>query len=216
MLEVNNLSCTRGERTLFRGVSFKLESHGLLHVAGTNGSGKTSLLRIVCGVGAADAGEVRWRGELTRALREAYWREVVYLGHANALKDDLSATENLRVACMLAGRAVTHHAARDALDSFGLAACAYLPVRALSQGQKRRSALARLALSSHLPLWILDEPFSALDVAAVDHLETLILAQVAGGGSVMFTTHQTAAISARITQCLDLDALNAAVEKVAC
>ena len=85
MLEVSNLTCTRGDRTLFRGVSFKLKAGGLLHVAGANGSGKTSLLRILCGLGAPDAGAVRWRGEPARALREAYWREVVYMGHANAL-----------------------------------------------------------------------------------------------------------------------------------
>ena len=202
MLEVIDLACTRGERTLFGGVSFKLAARELLHVAGTNGSGKTSLLRIVCGLGVADAGEVRWRGEPIRTLREAYWRETVYLGHAHALKDDLSATANLLVACTLAGR-----------TAFGLAACMHLPVRALSQGQKRRSVLARLALSAHAPLWILDEPFAALDVDAVTQLEQRILAHVAGGGCVMFTTHQTATIAANITQCIDLDDLTAAACK---
>jgi heme exporter protein A len=205
MLEVSNLACTRGDRTLFRDVSFKLEAGGLLHVAGANGSGKTSLLRILCGLGAADAGEVRWRGEPIRTLRETYWRDVVYLGHAGALKDDLSATENLRVACLLAGRPTTLGAAHEALAAFGLAACAHLPVRALSQGQKRRSALARLALSAPAPLWILDEPFSALDVHAVSHLEKVVLAFVDGGGSVIFTTHQDAAIASRITQRVDLN-----------
>ncbi len=161
---------------------------------------------MLCGLGAADAGEVRWCGVSIRALREAYWREVVYLGHAHALKQDLSATENLRIACTLAGHAVMPGAARAALEAFGLAACAHLPVRALSQGQKRRSALARLALSAHVPLWILDEPFAALDGDAVAHLERIILAQVAAGGSVIFTTHQTAAISTSITQCVNLDA----------
>ena len=213
MLEVTRLACTRGDRTLFREVSFTLAARGLLHVAGTNGSGKTSLLRILCGLGAADSGAVHWRGEPIHALREAYWREVVYLGHANALKDDLSAVESLLVACTLAGRPIARSAARGALAAFGLAACAHLPVRALSQGQKRRSALARLALSAHAPLWILDEPFSALDVDAVAHLEQLILAQVAGGGSVIFTTHQTAAISEHVTQQVDLDAL---AESVTC
>lgn len=206
MLEVDRLGCTRGDRTLFRDVSFRHESRGLLHVAGANGSGKTSLLRILCGLGAPDAGEVRWRGEPIRALRETYWRDVVYMGHANALKDDLSAIENLQVACALAGRPAAESAIRDALDQFGLAPCMHLPVRALSQGQKRRSALARLALSTQVPLWILDEPFSALDVAAVKHLEQLVVACIDGGGSVIFTTHQDAAIAPRITQRLDLDA----------
>ena len=204
MLEVTHLTCTRGDRTLFRNVSFKLDAGGLLHVAGANGSGKTSLLRMLCGLGAVDEGEVRWHGEPIHRLREAYWREVVYLGHANALKDDLSATENVVVACALAGQSVTHEDAKKALTAFGLAACSHLPVRALSQGQKRRSALARLALSTHARLWILDEPFSALDVAAVAHLEKLILTYIDGGGSVIFTTHQDAAISARITQRVDL------------
>jgi heme exporter protein A len=211
MLDVINLACTRGDRTLFRNVSFKLDAGGLLHVAGENGSGKTSLLRILCGLGAADAGEVRWRGETIRALREAYWREVVYLGHANALKDDLSAQENLRIACALSGRSTTTNAAHDALTAFGLAACEGLPVRSLSQGQKRRSALARLSLSTNAPLWILDEPFTALDMAAVKHLEQLISGYVERGGSVIFTTHQDAAIASRVTQRVDLDVAMGAV-----
>jgi heme exporter protein A len=214
MLEVIDLACMRGERTLFRGVSFTLAARGLLHVAGANGSGKTSLLRIVCGLGLADSGEVRWGGEATRTLREAYWREVLYLGHAHALKDDLTATENLQVANALAGRPVTRAAARDALAAFGLEACLNLPVRALSQGQKRRSALARLALAGAMPLWILDEPFAALDVAAVADLEQRLLGHVDGGGSVIFTTHQPASISGRITQRIDLDAFEPGVGAV--
>jgi heme exporter protein A len=204
MLDVSHLACTRGDRTLFRNVSFTLDARGLLHVAGANGSGKTSLLRILCGLGAADTGEVRWRGVSIRAQREAYAREMVYLGHAHALKDDLSATENLLIACTLAGQPVKRVAAQDALTAFGLAACLHLPVRALSQGQKRRSTLARLALSAHAPLWILDEPFSALDLDAVSQLAQLILAYVDGGGSAIFTTHQDAQIASRITQRVDL------------
>lgn len=208
MLEAIQLTCARGDRTLFRDVSFRLEAGGLLHVAGANGSGKTSLLRMLCGLGAVEAGEIRWRGEPIRALRESYWREVVYLGHANALKDDLSAVENLHIASTLAGRPIGDENVREALNAFGLAACLHLPVRALSQGQKRRSALARLALSKAAPLWILDEPFAALDVDAVVHLEQSILAYIDGGGSAIFTTHQDAAISARITQRVDLDAVS--------
>ena len=199
MLEVSALACTRGDRTLFRGVSFKLAAGGLLHVAGANGSGKTSLLRLLCGLGTPEAGEVRWRGERIRALRETYAQEMVYMGHDYALKEDLSAIENLQVACMLAGNPATNDEARQALAAFGLAACEHLPVRALSQGQKRRSALARLELSIRVPLWILDEPFSALDVDAVRYLEQLILTYMDGGGSVIFTTHQDAAIASRVT-----------------
>jgi len=210
MFEARNLSCTRGERSLFRGVSFRLEAGGLLHVAGTNGSGKTSLLRILCGLGARDGGAVFWRGDSIDVLREAYAREAVYIGHANALKDDLSTTENLQFACALAGHAVPPAAAREALAAFGLAACLHLPVRALSQGQKRRTVLARLVLSGDLPLWILDEPFSALDAGAVEMLEQRILAHTENGGIVVFTTHQDGALGARATQRLDLDAEGAA------
>ena len=205
MLEVEQLACTRGDRTLFRDVSFKLEARGLLHVAGANGSGKTTLLRVLCGLGASDEGEVRWRGEPIHALRESYWREMLYLGHANALKDDLTAAENLQVSCALAGRPVAADAVSAVLTAFGLAVCAHLPVRLLSQGQKRRAALARLALSVHVPLWILDEPFTALDVAAVKSLELLITGHVEGGGSVIFTTHQDAAFTSQVTQRVDLD-----------
>lgn len=207
VLEADKLICVRGERTLFRDVSFTLAPGQLLHVAGANGTGKTSLLRILCGLGMADAGEVRWRGMPIRASREDYAHHLVYLGHSHALKDDLSATENLLAACMLAGRPVTPGAARDALTEFGLAQCAHLPVRALSQGQKRRSGLARLALSQAAPLWILDEPFSALDVHAVRFLEGLILGHAERGGSVIFTTHQDAAITARAAQRIELNVL---------
>jgi heme exporter protein A len=204
MLEAVALACVRGERTLFRDVSFQLDAQELMHIAGANGSGKTSLLRIVCGLGAADTGEVRWQGEPIRALREHYWRELVYIGHAHALKDDLTPVENLALVCQLAGQPATTPAIRDALAQRGLASCLHLPVRALSQGQKRRSVLARLALARQARLWILDEPFAALDTHAVAQLEALILAYVDGGGSVMFTTHQDGAIAARVTQRLDL------------
>ena len=169
---------------MFRDVSFALAAGSLLHVAGANGSGKTTLLRILTGLGVADAGEVRWHGELLRAQRESYARELVYVGHAAALKDDLSAEENLHLAGVLAGHAITAVAACDALTLFGLGECLRLPARLMSQGQRRRAVLARLALAHDAPLWILDEPFNALDVAAVALLEGLLIKHVEGGGIV--------------------------------
>ena len=208
MLEARALECTRGERTLFSDVSFALAAGSLMHVAGTNGSGKTTLLRILTGLGLADAGEVLWRGAPVRTQRETLAHELLYVGHAAALKDDLSAEENLQVACVLAGCAVTPAAAQGALDAFGLAECRHLPARLMSQGQRRRAVLARLVpltMAQVAPLWILDEPFNALDTAAVSFLENLLVKHVDNGGVVILTTHQDAPITARATTRLDLN-----------
>ena len=204
MLEAIDLQCVRGERTLFSGLDFILERGALLRVAGKNGSGKTSLLRIVCGLTPPAHGEIRWEGTNVRSLKEDYAKRLVYIGHANALKDDLTALENLAIASELAGLTVDTGKAQDALDRFGVGMCARLPTRVLSQGQKRRVALARLALSGELPLWVLDEPFTALDVAAVDDLQSLIASHVHRGGSIMLTTHQEVAIAAAKAGRLDL------------
>lgn len=204
MLEVANLECVRGDRRLFSGLGFSLSGGELLRVAGANGSGKTSLLRIVCGLLSPAEGEVRWRGSSIRSLREEYWKEIVYLGHSNAVKDELTAAENLTVACTLAGMKVDRGLVLAALHRFGLAECAALPSKALSQGQRRRVSLARLILSENLPLWILDEPFTALDTAAVDYVRTLIAQHVARGAAVVFTTHQEAEIVGTMST-IDLD-----------
>ena len=204
MLEAVDLQCVRGERTLFSGLDFKLERGALLRVAGKNGSGKTSLLRIVCGLTPPAHGEVRWEGTNVRKLGEEYARQIVYIGHANALKDDLTARENLLISSDLAGLGTTVDQAQDALDRFGVGHCAPLPARVLSQGQRRRTALARLALSSQVPLWILDEPFTALDAAAVDDLQALIGSHVSRGGSILLTTHQEVEIAGVSERRLDL------------
>ena len=206
MLEGTGLECVRGERTLFRGLGFTVGPGELLRVAGENGSGKTSLLRIVCGLSLPAAGDVRWRGETIRRLREDYWKDLVYVGHANALKDDLTAEENLRIGSAIAGLEPTPDETVDALQAFGVRGCADLPARVLSQGQRRRVSLAKLAVSRSRPLWVLDEPFTALDKAAVAHLQALIADHVAGGGAVMLTTHQEVAIAAAVTRQLDLSA----------
>lgn len=187
MLEAKDLECERGGRKLFGGLSLTLGPGALLRVAGANGSGKTSLLRILCGLLAPSAGEVRWKGERIAGLREEFSRELVYLGHAAAVKDDLTPAENLDIACRLAGLAVEQQAMEKALEDFSVPA---RPVRKLSQGQRRRAALARLALSAAVPLWLLDEPLAALDASAAAQVEALVREHVARGGAVAYTTHQ--------------------------
>ena len=204
MLEGIDVECVRGDRTLFRGLSFTVAPGELLRVAGENGSGKTSLLRIVCGLSPPVAGEVRWHGESIRRLREDYWKDLAYVGHANALKDDLTAHENLRIGCGIAGLPVSQEQTLQALASFGVRGCADLPARVLSQGQRRRVGLSKLTVSRSRPLWVLDEPFAALDKAAVEHLQELIAAHLAGGGAVVLTTHQEVEIAAGAIRRLDL------------
>lgn len=210
MLEARHLECTRGERKLFRDLSFKLGRGQMLRVAGANGSGKTSLLRIMCGLLAPSAGELRWHGRSIRAEREEYSRNLVFIGHLNALKDDLTALENLRFAAALGGLPADREHALDGLNRFGVVHCADLPAKVLSQGQRRRVALARLALSPKVPLWILDEPFSALDLAAVAELEILLAEHIASGGMVVLTTHQEVQVVAHAVLRVDLDLHTAA------
>jgi heme exporter protein A len=211
MLEARRLECTRGERRLFRELSFRIGRGQLLRVAGANGSGKTSLLRIMCGLLAPSAGELLWCGRSIRTEREEYSRNLVFIGHLNALKDDLTALENLQVAAALAGMSAESGRVLGGLDRFGIAHCAELPAKILSQGQRRRVALARLALSTAIPLWILDEPFSALDVGAVLELERLLAAHLASGGLVVLTTHQEVQVAAHAVLRIDLDAHTAAL-----
>ena len=189
MLEAADLECERGGRVLFRGLSFALRGGELLRLAGENGSGKTSLMRMLCGLLAPTAGTVRWNGAPIDSLREEYSSQLVYIGHAPAVKGDLTAAENLSIGCALAGMPVSRSQVGNALAAFGLSAGG-VPLRRLSQGQRRRAALARLFLSSQTPLWFLDEPFAALDTAAARRVEEHIAGHVARGAAVVYTTHQ--------------------------
>lgn len=203
-LHAYQLACTRGERQLFNDINFEIEPGDAMRVAGTNGSGKTSLLRMLCGLAFPAAGEVRWHGRNIRAAREEFGARLIYLGHANGVKDDLAAWENVVVASTLAGHPVTREAACQALGQLGLARAAHLPTRALSQGQRKRVALARLQLGLAAPLWILDEPFTALDKDAVAALCGTLNRHLARGGMVIYTTHQEIELSAKRALHLDL------------
>lgn len=193
MLEATNLECVRGDRRLFAGVGFRLDAGELLHVSGHNGAGKTTLLRTLVGLTHAVAGEIRWQGQPVGKLGEDYRAQLCYLGHGNGIKEELTPLENLSLSARVAGLA--HDEERDfqALAEVGLASRADLPCRVLSQGQKRRVALARL-IRDQRPLWVLDEPFVALDVKAVSWLAGRIGAHVAGGGLAVMTTHQPVSV----------------------
>ena len=195
MLEATSLECQRGDRRLFSGVGLRLEAGEALHVVGENGCGKTSLLRMLCGFSPPLAGEIRWQGETIGRLGEAFRREIFYLGHTNAIKDELTPLENLLSAASLAEQPLDEGGALEALETFGLAGREDLPCRYLSQGQKRRVALARL-VNERRPLWLLDEPFVALDAAAVDLVAGLIGAHLQRGGLAVLTTHQPVEIAA--------------------
>ena len=195
-LELDNLACTRGSRQLFGGLSLTVKPGDLLRVRGANGAGKTSLLRMLCGLLLPTNGQVLWCGKPLGVQRDTMGQDLMYLGHAAALKDELSPLENLFDACALGGHIPTLPAALAALEGAGLRSHARTPARRLSQGQRRRSALARLALSQHAPLWILDEPFNALDIAANAWLTGLIEGHLKNAGMVVLTSHQDMPIAA--------------------
>ena len=196
MLSVSNLSCVRADQTLFSGVGFELAPGECLHLEGGNGVGKTSLLRILAGFSPAAQGEVRWQGELLGSSACRLSQDLLYLGHQLALKEELNAVENLQAGAAIAGTSVARDAALAALQRLGLGSRAALPVRVLSQGQKRRVALARLVLQTQ-PLWLLDEPFVALDGPARSLVAGLMEAHLARGGMVLFTSHQPVNIGGR-------------------
>ncbi len=189
-LELDQLECIRAGRSLFTGLSRNVEAGTLLRVEGANGAGKTSLLRMLCGLMLPAHGEVRWKGQPLRSLKEAFHRQLVYLGHAPALKDDLNAVENLQSTMSLNGMRIKPDQAADALAQAGLSRRADVPARALSQGQRKRVALARLPLSGYAPLWVLDEPFNALDSLASAWLVGTLAKHIRQGGIVVLTSHQ--------------------------
>lgn len=203
MLQGSNLVCVRGDRRLFKDVNFSLEAGGIMRVTGPNGSGKTSLLRMLCGLSKPEYGEISWHGKPIGSLDGEYYGDITYLGHLGGAKDDLTALENLLISSALAGTEVTEQEAVNALQHIGLGGRELLPVKVLSQGQKKRVALARLLIGKTV-LWILDEPLVALDTSAVGMIKELLEQHLAQGGMVVMTTHQEIDIAAISTQQLQL------------
>ena len=188
MLEARNLSCVRDERTLFDRLSFLVSPGDIIQVEGPNGAGKTSLLRILAGLAQPDAGEVLWQGENTRHRREQYHLDLLFLGHQPGIKSMLTPFENLQF-YQAVSQASDRQAIWQALEQVGLVGYEDLPVAQLSAGQQRRVALARLWLSK-CPLWILDEPLTAIDKQGVLELTALFEQHAQQGGMVLLTTHQ--------------------------
>jgi heme exporter protein A len=188
MLKAQRLAARRGLATLFSGLSFHVDAGEALVVSGANGTGKTTLLRIIAGLTTPASGTLSWNGDLVAPLDPEFRRVLAYAGHLPALKDELTAEENLASLLMLDGESVTGEALRSALDDVSLARQRALPARVLSQGQRRRIGLARLTMLPR-PLWILDEPTTALDASGTELLARVLARHLAGGGILVAATH---------------------------
>lgn len=189
MLEGRNLTSVRDGRTLFDGLNLQLEAGRVLQVEGVNGAGKTTLLRILCGLTQPREGTVYWKGDDIRQCRTVYNEDLLYIGHHPGIKLELTALENLHFFHALGGHDGTATALEQALEQVGLYGYEESPVRTLSAGQRRRVGLARLWLST-APLWVLDEPFTAIDRQGIRNLETRLRHHVQTDGLVIITSHQ--------------------------
>ncbi|HEP1398875.1 TPA: cytochrome c biogenesis heme-transporting ATPase CcmA [Escherichia coli] len=185
MLEARELLCERDERTLFSGLSFTLNAGEWVQITGSNGAGKTTLLRLLTGLSRPDAGEVLWQGQPLHQVRDSYHQNLLWIGHQPGIKTRLTALENLH----FYHRDGDTAQCLEALAQAGLAGFEDIPVNQLSAGQQRRVALARLWLT-RATLWILDEPFTAIDVNGVDRLTQRMAQHTEQGGIVILTTHQ--------------------------
>jgi len=203
MLEAQQLTAQRGSSTLFANVDFALQPGEALLVTGANGSGKTTLMKIAAGLTQPASGRMRWRGAPVAPFDDTMRSVALYVGHAPALNDELSAEENLLALARLHGAITDIAAVRAALAAWSIDAQRALPARALSQGQRRRVGLARLRLLRRA-LWVLDEPTAALDAAGVALLEQHVATHLAGGGIAMVATHHDLALSSGAKRGLQL------------
>ena len=189
MLNLIQLAAQRGDRPLFSALSLTLNAGDCVHLRGENGVGKTTLLKLLAGLTQPQQGEIQWRGQPLADLGDAYYAQLHYFGHKDALKALLSPFDNLHLAAKLAGNPLSEATILQVLAQVGLARQCDLPVRSLSQGQSRRAALARLLVTPR-PLWLLDEPFVALDAQAQEQLGGWITEHCENGGIAIFTSHQ--------------------------
>ncbi|MCR9642392.1 cytochrome c biogenesis heme-transporting ATPase CcmA [Vibrio sp. 1751] len=189
MLEVSNLTAIRDERVLFENLQFEIKPGELVQIEGRNGTGKTTLLRIVTGLGDREEGVVKWKGEEVEKSRDVFHQDLLFLGHQTGVKRELTALENLRFYQSIQNNRSSDEEIFIALTQVGLAGREDVPVAQLSAGQQRRVALARLWLSKQI-LWILDEPLTAIDKQGVKVLESLFASHADNGGIVVLTTHQ--------------------------
>ncbi|QWF69424.1 cytochrome c biogenesis heme-transporting ATPase CcmA [Methylomonas paludis] len=199
-LFVTDLSCRRDERLLFSGLSFNVQPGQVLLLEGSNGSGKTSLLRILCGFRSADSGECRWDG--IPLDQSDYFAETAYVGHADGSKKELTVLENLRFALALSAPGA--YSIAQALQKVQLAGFDDNLVQTLSAGQKRRLSLARLLITRQR-LWILDEPFTSLDRQGIELIESLMMAHTGQGGMVILTSHHELSLPHIHLQRIHLD-----------
>lgn len=188
-LRAQALTCERGDRLLFEDVSFEAKANSAIQIAGPNGSGKTTMLRIICGLVQALSGDLLWRGRSIEEDRTAFHRELCYLGYAGGVKLELTPRENLAFAAALQVGRQSNDAIEHALERVDLYGFEDVAAYTLSAGQRRRISLARLLLTG-APLWILDEPLTALDRDGTTLAESLMREHVSGGGILVFTTHQ--------------------------
>jgi heme exporter protein A len=186
-LSVCDLTCSRNDTELFSGLSFELQAGGLLQIAGANGSGKTTLLRCLSGLFMPDHGDVLWNGSPINKVRSEYAAALRFVGHKTGIKHDLTPVENLALEAELTGNN-NGRAPRAVLQRLGVQRTEALPCRALSMGQQRRVALARLLLSS-AQLWILDEPLASLDSAGQELVNELLQEHAQAGGMTVFSSH---------------------------
>lgn len=205
LLSARGLSGQRGDRSLFQGLDIDLHAGQLLWLRGINGRGKSTLLRILAGLSPSSAGTLAFEGTPISECPASWRAELCYIGHANALKEDLTAMEALAFIAGLRGKPVEDAAIQEALGRLGVASRAPMPVRTLSQGQRRRVALARLALPHPPRLWLLDEPFDALDDLGVATLNALLAEHAARGGAIVLTSHQPLSLREPEPRTIPLD-----------